>query len=72
MSDLSTREQSRAEEVEGAWIVASAIPYEGITLAVPYPNEVEALRAVNRGVGYGQARAYFVPFGRDLREVMAE
>ena len=55
---------------DGVWIVAYDIPYEGITLAIPYPSEVEALRAVNNGVGYGQAHAYFVPFGQDLREVM--
>ncbi|WP_305780042.1 hypothetical protein [Nocardia nova] len=58
------------EKPEGVWMVASNIPYEGITLAIPYPSEVEALRAVNKGVGYGTAHAYFVPYGHDLGEVM--
>jgi hypothetical protein len=52
----------------GVWIVAQSIPYEGITVAIPFATEVEALRRVNQD-GYG-AYAYFVPFGKDLREVM--
>lgn len=55
----------------GVWMVAEAVPFEGITTAIPYATEMDALRAINSGVGYSDSlRAYFVPYGQDLREVL--
>lgn len=51
----------------GVWMYAHEIPHEGITMAVPYATEVDALRAANAG-DYG--RVVFVPFGTDLKDVL--
>lgn len=56
------------EAAEGVWVVAGQVwGYEGPYQVTPYPSEVEALRAANAD---DMLRAYFVPFGTDLREVM--
>ncbi|MGV9818402.1 hypothetical protein [Nocardia xishanensis] len=75
VAELIERELSgviewRSSAEPGVWMVAQSIPNEGITQAVPYATEVEALRVVNRS-GYGEdVHAYFVPFGKEIREVM--
>ncbi len=52
----------------GVWIVASTSwGSEGPSEATPYADEVSALRAANTDT---YLRAWFVPFGVDLREVM--
>lgn len=62
---------SNPDPPEGVWMVAEAVPFEGITTAIPYASEMDALRAINSGVGYSdRLRAYFVPYGQDLREVL--
>jgi hypothetical protein len=54
----------------GVWIVSGTFwGYEGPGYATPYATEVEALRAVNEET---YLRAWFVPFGKDLQEVMNE
>jgi hypothetical protein len=52
----------------GVWMVAgTSWGYEGPGYAIPYATELDALRAVNEET---YLRAYFVPFGKDLQEVM--
>lgn len=59
---------SESTERPGVWIVAgTSWLYEGPGYVIPYPTEIDALRAVNESEFL---RAYFVPFGADLREVM--
>lgn len=54
---------------EGVWLVAgTSWSCDGPGWVTPYPAEMEALRAVNET---DYLRAYFVPFGEDLREVMS-
>lgn len=56
-------------ERKGVWIVADPHWDTGPGAdPTPHGSEVEALRAVNQA-GY-QQRAWFVPFGISLREVM--
>ncbi|MFJ1461811.1 hypothetical protein [Nocardia sp. N2S4-5] len=56
------------DQPEGVWIHANHYPHEGIVMATPYANEIEALRAANAtGIG---GRVVFVPYGKDLREVL--
>ncbi|MGW5387173.1 hypothetical protein [Nocardia sp. NPDC003963] len=57
-------------ETAGVWVVAgTSWGYEGPGWVTPYPSELEALHAANQEEF---VRAYFVPFGKDLREVMNE
>ncbi|WP_029924031.1 hypothetical protein [Nocardia otitidiscaviarum] len=59
-----------ATEQPGVWVVAgTSWGYEGPYQVVPYPSETDALRAAN---GEDFVRAWFVPFGEDLRDVMNE
>lgn len=52
----------------GVWIVAgTSWIYDGPSYVIPYANEVDAMRVANQ-VDY--QRAYFVPFGVDLQDVM--
>ena len=52
----------------GVWIVAGTTwGYEGPSYVVPHASETDAMRAANDAE---YQRAYFVPFGKDLREVM--
>ncbi|BAD56351.1 hypothetical protein [Nocardia farcinica] len=52
----------------GVWVVSGEYwGYDGPSQVVPYANEAEALRAANQE---SHLRAWFVPFGKDLREVM--
>ncbi|WP_280371112.1 hypothetical protein [Nocardia wallacei] len=58
---------SGTDEPDGVWMCAHSYPVEGITVAIPYASELDALRHANSGdVG----RAVFVPYGKDLREVL--
>lgn len=53
----------------GVWIVADTFwGHEGPGETVAFGNEIDALRAVNTA-GWHQ-RAYFVPYGKSLQEVM--
>lgn len=51
---------------EGVWCIADQD--HGETITIPFPSEVDALRALN-GRGYG--RVYFVPWGMTLAEAQA-
>lgn len=53
----------------GVWVVAYRSWIEGPGEVIPYPDEIAAMRAANEDE---YARAWFVPFGKDLREVMNE
>lgn len=57
------------ETVEGTWIVANRYwnMRGGPGDVVPYPNEIRALRAANETE---YLKAWFVPFGTSLRDVM--
>ncbi len=58
----------RASVEPGVWLVAdTSWGYDGLSQVVPFPTEVEAMRAANTNE---YLRAYFVPFGTDLREAM--
>jgi len=51
----------------GVWMYVNEYPHEGITMAIPYATETDALRAANEGdVG----KAVFVPFGSDLKDML--
>lgn len=59
------------EDQPGVWIVADTWwGDEGPGETIPYATKLEALQAVN-DAGW-QRRAWFVPFGKELREVMNE
>ena len=52
----------------GVWVVADRYwGTEGPGEVIPYPDEMAAMRAANEDQSY---RAWFVPFGKDLREIM--
>ncbi|MFE3081814.1 hypothetical protein [Nocardia tengchongensis] len=53
----------------GVWVVADRSWIDGPGDVTPYPDEIEAMRAANADE---YRRAWFVPFGKDLREVMNE
>lgn len=59
-----------SNEQHGVWIVADHYWHtEGPGYAIPFDTEIDALRHVNCSGGV-PLRAWFVPFGKDLREVM--
>ncbi|MFD6357920.1 hypothetical protein [Nocardia tengchongensis] len=58
-----------AEPTTGVWVVADRSWIDGPGEVIPYPDEIAAMRAANEEQF---RRAWFVPFGKDLREVMNE
>ncbi|NEW49358.1 hypothetical protein GV792_04780 [Nocardia cyriacigeorgica] len=59
---------STEDQPAGVWVVAgTSWIYEGPGCVIPYATEVEALRAANETEYY---RAWFVPYGADLNDVM--
>ncbi|MEU6580645.1 hypothetical protein [Nocardia sp. NPDC046763] len=72
VSPLCGDEAARLRELEeaGVWVVAHRYwDAEGPGKATPYPDEIAAMRAANADQF---CRAWFVPFGKDLSEVMNE
>lgn len=56
-------------EQAGVWVVAYRHWIDGPGEVTPYATELDALRAANRE---DYVRVWFVPFGKDLRDVMNE
>ncbi|MFE3229316.1 hypothetical protein [Nocardia sp. NPDC059228] len=57
-------------EPTGVWVVTDHYwPADGLSEVTPYPDEIEAMRAANADQF---RRAWFVPFGKDIRDVMRE
>ncbi len=59
---------SAEDQPAGVWVVAgTSWIYEGPGCVIPYATKLEALEVANED---DYRRAWFVPFGVDLRDVM--